>query len=235
MSSLSVLIVASISIGFIHTVSGPDHYLPFIVMSRARNWSKLKTLLITLVCGLGHVLSSVVIGSIGIIFGIAVHRLEFLEGIRGNIAGWAFIAFGLVYMVWGIRNAIKNKPHTHSHNHSDGYEHTHEHTHEGEHIHIHEGSGSNITPWVLFTIFVLGPCEPLIPLLLYPAAEGSVMNVALVAIVFGVITIATMLSMVMLFSYVTSLFRLGWFEKYTHAIAGGIIALSGVAIQFMGL
>ncbi len=31
-----VLGIAAASIGFFHTLLGPDHYLPFIVMARAR-------------------------------------------------------------------------------------------------------------------------------------------------------------------------------------------------------
>ena len=34
-NSLALLSVTAISIGFIHTLLGPDHYLPFIVLSKA--------------------------------------------------------------------------------------------------------------------------------------------------------------------------------------------------------
>jgi len=55
-----------------------------------------------------------------------------------------------------------------------GSAHGHKHAHHGSHAHVHEeGSGANITPWALFIIFVLGPCEPLIPILMYPAAKQS--------------------------------------------------------------
>lgn len=53
-------------------------------------------------------MSSIFIGIIGIALGIAVSRLEIVEGFRGNLAAWALIAFSLVYMVWGIRRAIKH-------------------------------------------------------------------------------------------------------------------------------
>ena len=33
---LNVLIITAASIGFFHTLFGPDHYLPFIMMSWAR-------------------------------------------------------------------------------------------------------------------------------------------------------------------------------------------------------
>ena len=34
--SIALLSVTAISIGFIHTVLGPDHYLPFIVLSQGK-------------------------------------------------------------------------------------------------------------------------------------------------------------------------------------------------------
>jgi hypothetical protein len=52
-----ILIATAASIGFFHTILGTDHYLPFIVMSKARNWSMVRTAVITSLCGLGHVLS----------------------------------------------------------------------------------------------------------------------------------------------------------------------------------
>ena len=199
---LILLTVTAGSIGFFHTLFGPDHYLPFIVMAQARKWSLPKTSLITFLCGLGHVGSSVLLGMVGIAFGIVVGRLEFLESFRGNIAAWMFIAFGLVYFVWGLRQAIRNKPHTHMHLHSDGDSHTHEHKHQTEHLHPHEKTKAvNITPWIIFTIFVFGPCEPLIPILMYPAAKSSIFGMVLVASVFSAVTIATMMSIVLVSTF----------------------------------
>ena len=94
---LSVLLIAAASIGFFHTLFGPDHYLPFIVLSKSGNWSLPKTTLITFLCGMGNVLSSVLLGIIGVTFGMAVTKLEALESFHGNLAAWALIAFGLVY------------------------------------------------------------------------------------------------------------------------------------------
>ncbi len=74
-NSIAILSVTAVSIGFIHTILGPDHYLPFIVLSRARKWSVSKTMLITFFCGIGHVLSSVVLGLVGIAVGISVTGL----------------------------------------------------------------------------------------------------------------------------------------------------------------
>jgi nickel/cobalt exporter len=235
-NEITILTITAASLGFFHTLLGPDHYLPFIVMGRARKWSLAKTASITAVCGVGHIAGSVLLGMVGIAVGIGVTRLEALESVRGNIAAWLLIGFGLVYFAWGLRRAIKNRPHEHRHFHAGGIAHIHEHTHTKEHAHAHEEEGkASITPWVLFTIFVLGPCEPLIPLLMYPAAKSSVSGVALVAGVFGGVTVATMMAVVMVSTLGISRLPMKPIERYSHAIAGATIALSGLAIQFLGL
>lgn len=232
---INVLAVAAASIGFFHTLMGPDHYLPFIVMSRARGWSVIKTSWITFLCGLGHVASSVLIGAIGIAAGIGVSRLEGIEAGRGNIAAWLFMGFGLVYFLWGLWKGWKNKPHSHLHQHASGMSHEHEHDHQQDHDHIHRGPKMNLTPWVLFLIFVLGPCEPLIPVLMYPAAKQSMGGTILIAAIFAVVTIATMMGIVLLLTHGIKNINFGKLERYTHAIAGAIIFLSGAAITFLGL
>jgi nickel/cobalt exporter len=225
------------SIGFIHTVIGPDHYLPFIVISRARQWTLRKTLFVSFLAGLGHILSSVVLGFLGIAMGIAVARLEGVESARGRIAAWLLVGFGLAYFLWGLRRAWKNKPHAHAHFHLAGGTHQHSHTHsDADHIHLHEGGKKpSITPWVLFAIFVFGPCEPLIPLVMYPAARHSTPGVVLVAATFGIITVLTMLTIITAASWGVSFVRLGRLERYSHALAGLMIFVSGLGVQFLGL
>ncbi len=230
------LVITAASIGFLHTLVGPDHYVPFIMMSRSGKWSLFKTGVVTVLCGIGHVLSSVVLGLIGIGVGIAVTKVKAVESFRGNLAAWALIAFGLVYLIWGLRRAIRNRPHVHRHVHGDEGIHEHKHVHAQQHLHVHKGDGTaNITPWILFTIFVFGPCEPLIPVLMYPAAKSSAFGVVLVAGVFGVVTIATMLTAVLIASWGLSLVHMERFERYSHALAGGTIFLCGMAIQVLGL
>lgn len=126
---IALLLGTAASVGFIHTILGPDHYIPFIFLAKARNWSIQKTIFITSVCGIGHVLSSVVIGLLGIGFGIAVSELEIIESSRGEVAGYLLIGFGLAYLIWGVKKAIKNKPHDHIHSHENGTIHAHHHTH----------------------------------------------------------------------------------------------------------
>jgi sulfite exporter TauE/SafE len=233
---MTALILTAVSLGVLHTLLGPDHYLPFIAMARIRGWSHAKTACITFLCAIGHVLSSIVLGFLGIGFGLAVTQLQDVEAKRGELAGWAPIAFGMVYGAWGLRRAFKKVAHAHGHvvphphNHGEGIRHTHAHG-EASRPAKPKGAARELTPWVLFTIFVFGPCEPLIPILIYPAAQHDMWGVAIVAGVFGCVTIATMLTVVMLVSYGVRLLPVERLGRFTHAIAGAIVLLCGVAVK----
>ncbi|MCD4749602.1 MAG: sulfite exporter TauE/SafE family protein [Thermoanaerobaculales bacterium] len=231
MNELTVLCATAATVGIVHTVLGPDHYLPFVAMARARQWSMPKTATITALCGIGHVLGSVVLGFLGIGLGVAISRLEGFEAIRGDVAAWMLVAFGLAYTVWGIRRALRNRPHTHSHVHTNGTEHSHEHGHTSDHVHPHQSSKASITPWVLFTIFLFGPCEPLIPILMYPAATHNTGAVALVAVIFAVATIGTMLIMVMALNAGAERLQTSGLERWAHALAGATVLACGLAIH----
>jgi nickel/cobalt exporter len=234
-SSTILLAGTAVTIGFIHTLVGPDHYLPFIVMGEARQWTIRKTIFITFLCGLGHVLSSVVLGFIGIFAGLSLSKLEFFESFRGNIAAWLLIAFGLIYMLISIRFLYRKKKHVHRHDHADGTTHEHEHKHFSGHSHVHVSDRKNLTPWILFLVFVLGPCEPLIPLVMYPAAENNISGVIIVSLLFSVVTIGTMMSVVLAFRLGLSRINMKPVERYVNVIAGATIAVSGLAIQVLGL
>jgi len=47
---LVILALTAASLGFVHALLGPDHYLPFAFMARAGGWSRTKTLAVTLAC-----------------------------------------------------------------------------------------------------------------------------------------------------------------------------------------
>lgn len=230
---LLLLVAAAATVGFVHSILGPDHYLPFIVMSKSGQWSLKKTTEITVICGLGHVLSSLALGALGIGLGSTLTSLMGIETVRGDLAALALIAFGFGYGAWGLRQALRKKPHTHSHVHERGGAHSHMHVHCDNHAHVH-GSTEKMTPWVLFTIFVLGPCEPAIPLLM-AAAQISWGGLLLVTGMFGAVTIATMLTVVLLSVRGLALLPMHGLSRYMHALAGGTILLSGLAIQFLGL
>jgi len=70
---------------------------------------------------------------------------------------------------------------------------------------------------------------------MYPAARHNLFGVALVTAAFGLTTILTMLSLISLASWGLSFFSLGRLERYAHALAGAMIFVSGLSVQFLGL
>ncbi|MBT6177988.1 MAG: hypothetical protein HOI23_12135 [Deltaproteobacteria bacterium] len=234
-SALEILLGTAVSIGFVHTLIGIDHSLPFIAIGKARDWGLRKTLALTALCGLGHVMGSVLLGFLGIGLGVAIEELSFIESVRGEITAWLIIGFGIAYASWALLKLKRGQAHSHPHVHEDGTVHNHDHNHHSSHAHAHTSKSGPMAAWSLFVIFVFGPCEALIPMLMAPAAEHNWLWVALVAGAFGLTTIATMLGVVTVGYLGLSLKKMQGVERYTNVFAGVAIAVSGLAIQVLGI
>jgi hypothetical protein len=106
-----------------------------------------------------------------------------------------------------------------------------------EHKHAQAVASSErhkVTPWVMFIIFLLGPCEPMIPLLFFPAAQHSWHGMLLLILVYTLFTLLTMVAMVMLGYYSISFFKTEKLEKYMHALGGLTLFICGAGMLFMG-
>ncbi len=234
---LFLLGAAAASVGFVHALAGPDHYLPFITLARARRWSAARTAGVTLTCGAAHVTGSLLLASLGIALGWTLGGLDRIEAWRGSLAGWLLLGFGLAYLAWGLRQAYRARPHSHWHSHVDGTLHNHLHSHVEQHAHVHEaktnarGTVRRLGPWALFLIFVLGPCEPLIPLLMVPAASREWTGIVAIAAAFTATTLVTMTAVVLAGRLTATWLPDGGWQRWSHAVAGLVIAMCGVAIR----
>lgn len=230
-TELQILLITAVSVACLHTLTGPDHYLPFIALSKARGWSFGKTMMWTIICGCGHVWSSVLLALGGAAIGWSLSKVYWLEGIRGGIAGWVLLLFGLVYGTWGLMRAYKNKPHKHFDAYEDGSIYVYEHKH-GEAVQPKEKY--KVTPWVMFIFFLLGPCEPMIPLLYYPAAQHSWHGMLLLILVYTFFTLTTMIVMVVSGYYGIVFLKTEKLERFMHALGGLTIFICGAGMVFMG-
>ena len=218
-ASLTALLTLTVTLAISHTLAGPDHYPPFIVIAKNRGYSVLRSLVWTLLCGIGHVGSALLIA---MVFMYASHLLSesdvtWLNENRGDLAAWALIGFGAAYLLYSLRKSWLHRHHTHRHGHEL----------------LRERNG-NITPWIIFIIFVLGPCEAMLGPLLSAMALGAT-SVALVTIVFSFCTIATMMVCVALGVKGLSILRFHWLEHHSGELAGATIMLCGIGIAFFGL
>lgn len=260
---LPVLLATAAGLGCAHAALGPDHYVPLVALAGSRGWNATRAAAWTLVAGLGHVLGSVALGSIGVALGLGISRLESLDEARAGLAAWLLIATGLAYLTWGLRRALRARflPHARTraslpHRQHRGPCDTRRGTqpsrarpdrnasHDAKHLAEGHRPGAPtgedptagaLGPGLVWLAFVLGPCEPLVPLLLYPAATGGWAEVALVAAAFSVTTLATMLGLVLLGLAGWRRLPAAGLERFGHAAAGASLLLCGVGVRFLGL
>ncbi len=211
----TLLLGTAASLAVVHTLLGIDHSLPFVALGRARRWALGRTLLVTALCGAGHVASSVVIGAVGVSLGIATDALLWLESARGELAAALLIGFGLAYAAWAAWRGFRGR--------------------DGVRPSVGAVGADRVTPWALFIVFVLGPCEPLIPLMVVPGMARDWLAVAAVVGVFGLLTVGAMLLAVVAAWRGAVLLGVGRVGRHADVAAGLVIAASGAAVLFLGL
>jgi nickel/cobalt exporter len=225
------LAAAALSLGSIHALA-PDHWVPFAALARAERWSARRTALITASCGLGHVTVSVLLGTLGLLFG-----LELLEAFghgMERVAGLLLIGFGIAYAAWGLRRAAAG----HAHVHVRGA-HVHVHAHSDDAVaHAHADAPDwmpvrRSTAWTLFLLFSADPCVAVIPLLFAAAPLGWGRTIAVVA-AYELATIATMVALVLPARAAANTVRGAWADKWSDALAGGVVAGIGLAVMALG-
>lgn len=210
--SFWVLLVSTLSIAFFHALA-PDHWMPFAAIGRAQKWSKIKLAWITFLSGLGHVGISIIFSIIGILLGFSLSKLKSIEGHRGELVLWLLIGFGVAYMLWGIKKAKEKK-----------------------HVHLEEEKlkAKTVAVWTMFAVIVLGPCEPLVPLMFLGYNYGWP-GVITVGVIFSIVTIIMMLTQSLLAFMGIQLIKGDIAERYAHALAGLVIALTGIFVMVMGI
>ena len=227
------LIGAAASLGSIHTVA-PDHWVPFAALARAEKWSARRTALVTAGCGLGHVTVSVLLGTLGLLFGLEL--LEMFGRRMESMAGLLLIGFGVAYAVWGIRRALGGHAHVHVHG---GHVHVHAHARERDSHQHHAPPGEprpprRSTAWTLFLLFSADPCVAVIPLM-FAAAPLGWMRTILVVVAYELATIATMVALVMPARAAANTVRGAWADRWGDALAGAVVAVIGLVVIGMGI
>ncbi len=208
-----LLTISAISVAFFHSMA-PDHWLPFVALARASKWSLKKLGWVTTLAGLGHVLSSLLLGLIGLWAGLAVHHLKGAEAWRGGAGIWLLIGFGVAYGLWGLKHA----------------QHPHPHLTVQEAVKVY----ATRRVWMLMAILVFGPCEPLIPLMFLAAQHGTV-SIALVSATFSVVTVAMVVGQSVLGYLGVRLVQAPWMDRYAHALAGLTIIITALVVMMLGI
>ena len=219
MTPVLVIALTAAAVGALHSVA-PDHWVPFAALARARRWSPAHTARITILCGLGHVTVSAILGIAALVTGLkAVHAI----GIRLEAhATLLLMAFGTIYMVWGLWRSFRRDPLAVMH---------HRHHH---HAHGHNDHDHGLTEWSLFALFSLDPCVAVIPMIV-AASAGGWGAVGAVVVAYELATIAAMIVLVGIAAAGVRTIRFAFLDRYGDAVAGGLILTTGGVLAVLGL
>jgi len=231
-----LLVAAAISVGSVHTVA-PDHWMPFAVLARAERWSARRTALVTALCGLGHVTTSVALGVLAVVFG---RELFELFGRRlESVAGLLLVGFGVAYAIWGLHRRVSQRAHAHAHVHGLCHTHVPGLTHVFNHQPSAMSHGTDTvhrrpTAWSLFLLFSADPCVAVIPLMFAATPLGWPTALAVVA-AYELATIATMVALVLPARAAMQTVRGAWADEWGDALAGAVVAGVGMVVIGFGI
>jgi len=107
---MTQIFIGSLLLSIIHALI-PNHWLPLIAVGKAEKWTQPQTLWATLITGVAHTLSTILIG---VVVGLIGYRLAAgYTVISETIAPAILVVLGMIYLMLGFR------PHYHHHHHHD--------------------------------------------------------------------------------------------------------------------
>jgi ABC-type nickel/cobalt efflux system permease component RcnA len=225
----TLLPVTAAATALFHTLI-PDHWLPFVLIGRARGWSGRTTALVSGFSALVHTLLSIALGLMALRLGQLGARIigERLE--RGS--GLLLVVFGAAYALWAWRKGGHFHPggallHGRNEGRCDG----HEGSAGSDHLHYHADDawirsdvGKGAIPLAL--IVGLNPCVLLLPIMMATAEQGAG-AIALVTLAYSVTTIALMVGLSVAGVAGTRRLPVPAVARHMETASGILIALCG--------
>ena len=235
-AALTTLALTGFTVAFFHAAI-PTHWLPFVLVARARGWSRTKTFAVSAFAGLGHVALTSLLG-----LGIAWLGFQLDEKMGRTfpfLAGGILIAIGFYYFWrqwWG--GGI-------CHHHVAGARHLpSEHCgHEDDHSHWEDElkdsrlASTDAGDWAaisgLFVMLTLSPCEGFLPVYLSGVQFGWtgfwVLSAILAVATLGGMLVFTWLTLVGL-----EKFELRNFERFEAGLLGALFCVLGLLLVLVG-
>ena len=229
----NIVYLIAVFLGVIHILLRRDYYKPFVTIKKLQGWSSNKTLGVVLLSSIGHVLGSVVLSAVGLVPAIMVARLSYFSPMKETILAWFVILFGVFFIVYGIRQAYRSKPHKHLHLGADGTYHTHTHIHKKDSALVEKlTKNKKLSVWSIVVTYTLNPFEALVVIQVWPLMKSHYMMIVVVTCIFSVAVIIAMLTMSYLVIHGK---RFGWLKRtglFSYIIIGALILVYGLVLLF---
>lgn len=221
---------AALATSLLHTLI-PDHWLPFVLIGRARRWTPGKTAIVSGISAAIHAVLSVALGFVALRIGreAAAAAGDTLE----RASGVLLVLFGVGYAVWAWRKRGHFHPggaKIHAIGGAEGCDGDEGPSHP-EHMHYHADDrlirGRERGAAFLALIVGLNPCVLVLPLLI-AAADGGPWAIALVTAGYVIPTVGLMVGLSAAGVAGARRIRLPAPARYMEAASGLLIAAVGV-------
>ncbi len=231
---LTTLALTGFTVAFFHAAI-PTHWLPFVLVARARSWTNGKTILVALAAGVGHVVLTSLLGLAIAWLGLQLD--EHFGELFTQIAGGLLLVIGAWFFYRQARGGVL---HHHvggsGHRASEHCGHEHDHTHMEEELKDSQLVSQRAGDWAaiggLFTLLTFSPCEGFLPVYLSGVAYGWTGFFVLS----GILAVGTLAGM-LLFTSLTlvgfSKLPLQKLERYEAALLGLIFTVLGLMMLFL--
>lgn len=202
------ILIGSLILSTIHALI-PNHWLPLIAVGKTEKWTQSQTLWATVITGVSHTLSTIIIG---IVVGLIGYKLATrYSAISETIAPAILIGLGLVYIFRDLRSL-------HHHTHALGP--------------VVTGPGKLKSRWItiLTTLSIAMFLTPCIEIEAYYFQAGTIgwIGIFIVSAVYLIITIAVMLTLVYLGMKGANTFKSGFLEHHEKSITGAVLVVLGI-------
>jgi nickel/cobalt transporter (NicO) family protein len=224
MSTTPALLVAAAGVGFGHAVL-PDHWVPLAVIGRTRRYPLSKLARLSGLAGITHVLVSVVLGAVIVIVGLQLRST--VEHAQNAIVGSLLIATGVLFAVLELTG------HGHGHAH-EAHDHAHSHDPVHDHDHPHTDERSRDRGHSLLSIMVpfgaaASPDLTILPVFLAATTAGAGAAIGSV-VVFGAVTIATIVGLTLFAAAGGYRVRGQWLESWGNMLTASVLIVIGALV-----
>lgn len=234
-TALATVAATGFAVAFLHALI-PTHWLPFVLVARARRWSHARTLTVAAGAGLGHVLLTSLLGLLIAWFGFQLD--ESFGHIFPWIAGGALLALGGFFAWRQFRGEgiCHHRPPGSHHAPSTNCGHEHGHTHWDEEL-----AGSRLVQpdagdWAaiggLFVMLTLSPCEAFLPVYLSGVQFGW-RGFVVLSVILAVATLVGMTLITWLTLVGFGRFRLKQFERHEAGLLSALFVVLGLIVLLL--
>ncbi len=200
------LAATGFSVALLHAAI-PTHWLPFVMVGRARGWTRRQILAAVALAGGGHIIATTLLG-----IGLARFGYELNEHFD-HAFHWVVAAILVVLGLWMAFRSPHGRKCQHCHGHPEK---------------ITPKTTDKTLLWGLFLSLTLSPCELFLPVYLTASPYGWP-GILMLSTVLALATLSGMLTLTWLTLLGSQRLHVRWLDQLDERIIGALLCLLGIA------